>query len=95
MPGSRYTLPLHLTRGDKFIEFSGLKRGLRSVGPGLVAQETVMCGSCKGSGRIFKEKDRCKKCRGERITEARTNLEVYIPRGSKYVTRISFDSDSY
>lgn len=61
----------------------GLRRGLRSVGPGLVAQETVMCSSCKGSGSVYKEKDRCKKCKGERITEARKTLEVYIPRGSR------------
>jgi DnaJ homolog subfamily A member 2 len=62
---------------------SGLKRGLRSVGPGLVAQETVTCSSCKGSGSVYKEKDCCKKCKGDRITEARKTLEVYIPRGSK------------
>lgn len=59
------------------------------MGHGLVTQETVMCSSCKGSGRIYKEKDRCKKCKGECITEARKTLEVYIPRGSKYVTRVS------
>lgn len=59
------------------------------MGHGLVTQETVICSSCKGSGKIFKEKDRCKKCKGERITEARKTLEVYIPRGSKYVTRLS------
>lgn len=64
-------------------------RGLRSVGHGLVTQETAICSSCKGSGKIFKEKDRCKKCKGERVTEARTTLEVYIPRGSKYVRRVS------
>lgn len=66
----------------------GFMRGLRSVGPGLVTQETAICSSCKGSGKIFKEKDRCKKCKGERVTEARATLEVYIPRGSKYVRRV-------
>lgn len=67
----------------------GFMRGLRSVGHGLVTQETAICSSCKGSGKIFKEKDRCKKCKGERVTEARSTLEVYIPRGSKYVRRAS------
>ena len=61
----------------------GFKQGLRSVGPGIVTQETVMCSSCKGTGSIYKEKDRCKKCKGERVTEARKVLEIYIPRGSK------------
>ena len=60
-----------------------MKQGLRSIGPGLVTQETVMCSSCKGTGNVFKEKDRCKKCKGERIIEVRKSLELYIPRGSK------------
>ena len=62
---------------------TGTKQGLRSVGPGLVAQETVLCSACKGIGTIFKEKDRCKKCKGERVVEARKVLELYIPRGSR------------
>lgn len=61
----------------------GMKQGLRSIGPGLVTQETVMCNPCKGTGSVFKEKDRCKKCKGERVTEERKVLELYIPRGSK------------
>ena len=60
-----------------------MKQGLRSIGPGLVTQETVMCNPCKGTGSVFKEKDRCKKCKGERVTEERKVLELYIPRGSK------------
>lgn len=60
-----------------------MKQGLRSIGPGLVTQETVMCSACKGTGSVFKEKDRCKKCKGERVTEARKVLELYIPRGSR------------
>ena len=65
------------------IDITGAKQGLRSVGPGLVAQETVMCSACKGTGSIYKEKDRCKKCKGERVVEARKVLELYIPRGSR------------
>ena len=62
---------------------AGMKQALRAVGPGLVTRETIECGSCKGSGNVFKEKDRCKKCKGNRVTEARKVLEIYIPRGSK------------
>ena len=63
----------------------GFKQGLRTVGPGLVTPATTICGTCKGKGRIFPEKDRCKKCKGECVTEARKVLEVYIPPGSKCV----------
>ena len=64
---------------------AGSKVGLRSVGPGLVAQEEVLCNACKGSGNVYKEKERCKKCKGARVTEAKKVLEIYIPPGSKYV----------
>lgn len=49
----------------------------------MVTQETVICASCKGKGSIYAPKDKCKKCKGERVTEARKVLEIYIPRGSK------------
>ncbi|KAI4134380.1 MAG: hypothetical protein LQ347_001581 [Umbilicaria vellea] len=59
--------------------------GLRSVGRGLVAQEEVLCNACQGSGSVYKEKERCKKCKGARVTQAKKVLEIYIPPGSKYV----------
>ncbi|KAJ9663290.1 DnaJ-like protein xdj1 [Coniosporium apollinis] len=61
----------------------GMTTGLRSVGPGLVTQETTTCGTCKGSGKVFKDKDKCKKCKGAKVVEARKVLELYIPRGSR------------
>ncbi|KAI9765753.1 MAG: hypothetical protein M1840_007187 [Geoglossum simile] len=60
----------------------GYTQGLRSIGPGLVTQETTMCNPCKGTGKLFKDKDRCRKCRGDRVTEEKNFLEIYIPRGS-------------
>ena len=45
--------------------------------------ENVICGSCKGKGDVYNAKDRCKKCKGERVTEERKVLELYIPRGSR------------
>lgn len=63
----------------------GSKMGLRAVGPGLVAQEEVLCNACEGSGNVYKEKERCKKCKGARVTQAKKVLEIYIPPGSKYV----------
>lgn len=60
-----------------------MQQGLKSVGPGLVTQETVICRSCKGTGKIYRDKDRCKKCKGERVVEEKKVLEIYIPRGSK------------
>ena len=56
---------------------------LRPIGPGLVTQQTVQCPNCKGTGEVFNPKDKCKKCKGEKTTEEKKQLELYIPRGAK------------
>ncbi|KAF2269780.1 DnaJ-domain-containing protein [Lojkania enalia] len=67
---------------------NGVKSILRPVGPGLVTQETVACSTCDGSGSLFKEKERCKKCKGKKVTESKNVLELYIPRGARQGDRI-------
>ncbi|KAI9859334.1 MAG: hypothetical protein M1824_003848 [Vezdaea acicularis] len=66
----------------------GFKTALRPVGPGMVTQTTVECSNCHGSGHVYKDKERCKKCKGERTTEERKALELYIPRGAREGERI-------
>ncbi len=61
-----------------------MKEGLRAVGPGMVTRDVSVCSSCKGKGSVYNPKDRCKRCKGERVTEERKVLEIYIPRGAKY-----------
>lgn len=53
-----------------------------------MTQETVTCSTCSGSGSLFKEKDRCKKCKGKTIVETKKVLELYIPRGAREGERI-------
>lgn len=65
-----------------------MKAVLRQVGPGLVTQETVPCSTCAGSGQLFKDKDRCKKCKGKKVIESKNVLELYIPRGARQGDRI-------
>lgn len=48
-----------------------------------MTQDYVDCGNCKATGEVFKEKEKCRKCKGERVLEEKKMLEVYIPRGSK------------
>jgi DnaJ homolog subfamily A member 2 len=67
----------------------GMVQGLRQIGPGLVTQETMPCSSCKGTGKVFKDKEKCKKCKGERVTEEKKALELYIPRGSRLVSSMN------
>lgn len=54
---------------------------LQSVGPGLVT--TVPCSTCSGEGQFFRDKDRCKRCKGARVVQSKKKLELYIPPGSR------------
>lgn len=73
---------------------NGVTIGLRSVGPGLVTQERVICDTCSGVGKIFKEKDRCKKCKGKRTTSEKKQLEIYVPRGAQQGERIVLEGEA-
>ncbi|KAF4551259.1 DnaJ C terminal domain-containing protein 2 [Elsinoe fawcettii] len=61
----------------------GSRTMLRPVGPGLVTQETVPCGTCKGRGLYYADKDKCKKCKGLRTISQKKILELYVPRGAR------------
>jgi DnaJ family protein A protein 2 len=73
---------------------NGVTVGLRSVGPGLVTQERMVCDACSGAGKVFKEKDRCKKCKGKRTTSEKKVLEIYIPRGGREGERIVLEGEA-
>ncbi|KKA26230.1 hypothetical protein TD95_000106 [Thielaviopsis punctulata] len=60
----------------------GRVEAYRQVGPGMVRREIVNCDHCGGNGNYYKEKDRCKKCKGSRVVGEKKMLELYIPRGS-------------
>lgn len=67
---------------------------LRTIGPGLVTQESAPCGTCSGLGQVYKDKDRCKKCKGKRVTEEKKVLELYIPPGSRGGERIVLSGEA-
>ncbi|EME48179.1 hypothetical protein DOTSEDRAFT_69950 [Dothistroma septosporum NZE10] len=56
---------------------------LQPVGPGMVTQATVPCTTCSGKGSWYADKDKCKKCKGERTIKQKKILELYVPRGSR------------
>ncbi|KAK5994579.1 DnaJhomolog xdj1-like protein [Cladobotryum mycophilum] len=72
----------------------GMVEAIRQVGPGLMRRETVICDHCSGAGKVFKEKDRCKKCKGKRTTQEKKVLEIYIPRGSMQGERIVLEGEA-
>lgn len=72
----------------------GMTIGLRQVGPGLVTQERIVCDSCQGSGNVFREKDKCRKCKGKRTTSEKKVLEIYIPRGAMLGEKIILEGEA-
>jgi DnaJ family protein A protein 2 len=54
----------------------------------------VVCDTCTGTGKIFKEKDKCKKCKGKRTTSEKKVLEIYIPRGAREGERIVLEGEA-
>ncbi|KAK3900878.1 hypothetical protein C8A05DRAFT_45370 [Staphylotrichum tortipilum] len=72
----------------------GRQEAFRQVGPGLVRKEVIPCDHCQGSGMYYKEKDRCKKCKGKRTVKESKALEVYIPRGSMQGERIVLEGEA-
>jgi DnaJ family protein A protein 2 len=73
---------------------NGMVDAIRQVGPGMMRRETVLCDHCQGAGNVFKEKDRCKKCKGKRTTQEKKVLEIYIPRGSMHGERIVLEGEA-
>ncbi|OJD30482.1 uncharacterized protein BKCO1_6000040 [Diplodia corticola] len=60
---------------------------IQTIG-GMLSQVTTQCANCSGSGKVFKDKEKCKKCKGKRVVEKRKILELYIPRGAREGERI-------
>ncbi|KAM3510606.1 hypothetical protein MY11210_005736 [Beauveria gryllotalpidicola] len=72
----------------------GIVEAIRQIGPGMMRRETMLCDVCHGAGNVFKEKDRCKKCKGKRTVEEKKVLELYIPRGSAQGERIVLEGEA-
>jgi len=72
---------------------SGVKISLRQIGPGMVQQMQQTCGDCRGEGEIIKEKDRCQRCKGQKIISEKKVLEVHVDKGMKHGQRITFTGE--
>ncbi|KAI8887621.1 hypothetical protein K501DRAFT_175216 [Backusella circina FSU 941] len=57
----------------------GFSVAMRQVGMGMIQQMQVPCTDCNHTGEIAK--DRCKKCKGKKVTVEKKYLEVFIEKG--------------
>ncbi|KAF9532577.1 hypothetical protein CPB83DRAFT_847002 [Crepidotus variabilis] len=51
------------------------------VAPGTFATSRGQCPDCKGEGQRLKEKERCKKCKGDKVVKEKTRQEIFIEKG--------------
>ena len=56
----------------------GIQVTHRPLGRGMVQQIQASCGDCAGTGDFVREKDRCKKCKGKRLLDVDTKIEVLL-----------------
>jgi len=71
----------------------GVKVTLRQVGPGMVQQLQTECPKCNGVGEIIKEKDRCKKCDGNKVVQEKKILEIFIEKGMVHKQKLTFSGE--
>ncbi|KAI7863088.1 hypothetical protein BDF14DRAFT_1847732 [Spinellus fusiger] len=57
----------------------GFQVTMRQIGMGMVQQIQVPCVDCNATGEIAK--DRCKKCKGKKVTTEKKYLEVFVEKG--------------
>ncbi|KAK6350020.1 hypothetical protein TWF696_006269 [Orbilia brochopaga] len=75
-------------------EGTGHTTSLRQIGRGLVTRDEVPCPVCHGNGSIFKEKEKCRKCKGACVREEKKVLEIYIPPGAKNNEKIVMQGEA-
>lgn len=73
---------------------NGVRVTLRQIGPGMVQQMQSQCHSCQGKGQVIPDKDKCKKCNGEKTIKDKKTIEVFVVRGMKHGERITFNGEA-
>jgi len=61
----------------------GVRVVVRQLGPGMITQQQMACDTCNGTGEIVKASDRCPTCKGKKVVQEQTQLEVNIDPGMK------------
>lgn len=72
----------------------GVKIVIRQVGPGMIQQMQSACNECSGTGTVIPDKDRCKKCHGDKVSKEKKTLEVHVAKGSTHSQKITFSGEA-
>lgn len=63
------------------------------LAPGVVGKMRVTCPDCKGEGEHIRDKDRCKKCKGAKVTKEKKRVEFMIDPGTEDGERIALKGE--
>lgn len=69
----------------------GFQVAMRQVGMGMIQQMQVPCAECDHTGEIAK--DRCKKCKGKKVTVEKKYLDVFIEKGMENGQKIAMKGE--
>lgn len=71
---------------------TGTKFVTRQMGP-MIQRFQTTCDKCNGQGDIMNESDRCKVCKGKKVTNERKILEVNVYPGMKEGQKVVFEGE--
>jgi DnaJ homolog subfamily A member 2 len=74
-------------------EGKGMKTVRKQIPMGII-QQTVQCNDCGGEGTQIRDKDKCKECKGQKVIQKSTALEIQIDRGAPDGKRYTFAKES-
>ncbi|KAG0367718.1 hypothetical protein BGZ54_003396 [Gamsiella multidivaricata] len=75
-------------------EGRGVKMVVRQIGPGMMQQMQVTCNTCDGEGQTIREKDRCKKCKGNKVVNEKKVMEIFIEKGMRHGEKIPMKGEA-
>ncbi|VFQ70001.1 unnamed protein product [Cuscuta campestris] len=73
---------------------SGIKVTCQQIAYGMVQQMQHVCPTCRGSGEVINERDKCKRCKGKKVTQEKKVLEVHVDKGMQNGQRIVFSGEA-
>ncbi|KAF9516997.1 hypothetical protein BS47DRAFT_1371562 [Hydnum rufescens UP504] len=66
----------------------GITPVTRTLARGQIGVSQVTCPDCHGDGTRFREKERCKKCKGEKTVKEKKAVDVMVERGMSHNQKI-------
>ncbi|XP_076890995.1 dnaJ protein homolog [Bidens hawaiensis] len=69
---------------------TGMKVSIRHLGPSMIQQMQHPCNQCKGTGETINDKDRCTRCKGEKVVQEKKVLEGHVEKGMQNGQKITF-----